>query len=168
MEVLIDWVKGILGCLLIMSLVLQGISGKAYSPYLRLFMGILLILTVLSPITDPTGISDTLEGWMDKLAFQEDQDLTDKLLKGEEWIEGQIVEKAEEFADKASQSPEDELEVSGTEVPENEGETGGLKQPDESTGEESHPMDDVGIEIEVEVEIDPVDPVVPVGGTGGE
>lgn len=138
MEALISWVKGILGCLLVMALVLQGISGKAYKPYLRLFMGILLILTVLSPITDPTGISDTLEDWMGKLAFQEDQDLTDKLLQGEAWIEGQIVEKAEELAESEPQ--------------EGSGETG------------SNSTDETGIKIEVEVEIEAVEPVVPVGG----
>lgn len=168
MEALISWVKGILGCILVMSLVLQGISGKAYSPYLRLFMGILLILTVLSPITDSTGISDTLEGWMDELAFQEDQDLTDKLLQGDAWIEGQIVEKAEEFAAEASQPPEGEQEVSGMEAPEDGlGETE-LKPPGESESEDSNSSDGEGIEIEIEVEIDPVEPVIPVGGTGGE
>lgn len=144
MEALIGWVKGILGCILVMSLVLQGISGKTYSPYLRLFMGIVLILTVLAPITDSTGISDTLESWMEKLAFQEDQDLTDKLLQGEEWIEGQIVKKAEEFAEENSK-------ISG-----------------ESESEAVNPTDREEIKIEIEVEIDPVEPVAPVGGTGGE
>ncbi len=148
---MISWVKGILGCILLMSLVLQGISGKAYSPYLRLFMGILLILTVLSPITDPTGVSGMLEDWMDRLAFREDQDLADKLLQGEAWLEGQIMEKAEEFAAESSQAPKGEQAVIGTEAPEG-----------------SNPPGETGIKIEIEVEIDPVVPVVPVGGTGGE
>jgi len=144
MESVIDWVKGILGCILVLSLVLQGIAGKAYSPYIRLFMGIVLILTVLSPITDLTGISGKLEAWMGKLAFREDSDLTDKLLQGDAWIEEQIMKKAEEFAAEASQPV------------------------GESEGEDVNSTDNEGINIKVEVDVEPVEPIVPAGRKRGK
>lgn len=155
MEAVINWVKGILGCLLFMSLVLQGVPGKAYIPYLRLFMGILLILTVLSPITDPTGISDTLGQWIDRLAFREGESLSDQLLKGEEWLENQIKEKAEELtAQNSSLSPED-VEANA-------------KDEDGANGIEMNPQEEPGIKVEVEVDIAPIEPVRPAEKGGGE
>lgn len=155
MEAIIDWVKGILGCLLFMSLVLQGVPGKAYIPYLRLFMGILLILTVLSPITDPTGISDTLGQWIDRLAFREGESLSDQLLKGEEWLENQIKEKAEELtAQNSSLSPED-VEAN-------------VKDEEGANGIEMNPQEEPGIKVEVEVDIAPIEPVRPADKGGGE
>lgn len=155
MEAIINWVKGILGCLLFMSLVLQGVPGKAYIPYLRLFMGILLILTVLSPITDPTGISDTLGQWIDRLAFREGENLSDQLLKGEEWLENEIKEKAEEFtAQNSSLSPED-VEANA-------------KDEEGAKGIEMNPQEEPGIKVEVEVDIAPIEPVRPAEKGGGE
>lgn len=155
MEAIINWVKGILGCLLFMSLVLQGVPGKAYIPYLRLFMGILLILTVLSPITDPTGISDTLGQWIDRLAFREGESLSDQLLKGEEWLENQIKEKAEELtAQNSSLSPED-VEANA-------------KDEEGANGIEMNPQEEPGIKVEVEVDIAPIEPVRPAEKGGGE
>lgn len=155
MEAIINWVKGILGCLLFMSLVLQGVPGKAYIPYLRLFMGILLILAVLSPITDPTGISDTLGQWIDRLAFREEESLSDQLLKGEEWLENQIKEKAEELAAQGSNASPEEVEVNA-------------KDEQETKEPEMNPQEESGIRVEVEVEITPIEPVKPADKGGGE
>ena len=155
MEAIIDWVKGILGCLLFMSLVLQGVPGKAYIPYLRLFMGILLILTVLSPITDPTGISDTLGKWIDRLAFREEENLSDQLLKGEEWLENQIKEKAEELAAQTSSLSSEDVEANA-------------KDEEETKEIEMNSQEEVGIKVEVEVDIVPIEPVSPADKGGGE
>ena len=111
-------------------------------------MGILLILTVLSPITDPTGISDTLGQWIDRLAFREGKNLSDQLLKGEEWLENEIKEKAEELtAQNSSLSPED--------VEANEKDEEGTK------GIAMNPQEEPGIKVEVEVDIAPIEPVRP-------
>ena len=155
MEAIIDWVKGILGCLLFMSLVLQGVPGKAYIPYLRLFMGILLILTVLSPITDPTGISDTLGQWIDRLAFREEESLSDQLLKGEEWLENQIKEKAEELAAQSSSLSSEDVEANA-------------KDEEETKGVEMNTQEEPSIRVEVEVNIAPIEPVKPADKGGGE
>ena len=155
MEAIIDWVKGILGCLLFMSLVLQGVPGKAYISYLRLFMGILLILTVLSPITDPTGISDTLGQWIDRLAFREGESLSDQLLKGEEWLENQIKEKAEELTAQNSSLSAEDVEAN-------------VKDEEGTNGIEMNPQEEPGIRVEVEVDITPIEPVRPAEKGGGE
>ena len=105
MEAVLNWIKGIMGCLLLMSLVLQCVPGKVYRPYLRLFMGIILILTVLSPLTDLTGFGETLETMVGELAYQEAvPGWKEDLLKGEEWAEEQIIARAEEMSREAEEA----------------------------------------------------------------
>ena len=109
MEGIIGWVKGIIGWLLIMSLMLQCVPGKAYRSYLRLFMGIILILTVLEPFSGGDKMAEELEQILGKLAYEEtvpgwkdssmsDSEWRDKMLQGEQWAENRIASLAEEMA----------------------------------------------------------------------
>ena len=109
MEGILGWVKGIIGWLLIMSLMLQCVPGKAYRSYLRLFMGIILILTVLEPFSRGDKMAEELEQILGKLAYEEtvpgwkdssmsDSEWQDKLHQGEQWAENRIVSLAEEMA----------------------------------------------------------------------
>lgn len=142
MDFLLNWVKGIMGCIMVMSLVLQCVPGKAYRPYLRLFMGIILILTVLSPFTELIGLGEALETMVGELAYQEEiPGWDEKLLRGEEWAEKQIVAKAEEMSREAEEN----------------------QAKNEEKGSES-----VTEKIEVEVKIDEVKPVSISGGEADE
>ncbi len=49
MEAIKDWVIGIVGFILIMSVVSHLINGKRFLKYIKMFMGLILILIVLSP-----------------------------------------------------------------------------------------------------------------------
>lgn len=134
MEGILNWVKGIMGCLLVMSLVLQSAPGKIYRPYLRLFMGIILILTVLSPITEFAGIGEAIETLVEQLAYQEEiPGWDEKLIQGEAWAEEQIIAKAEEMSREA--------------------------EADREIGEAEETIFDVEVEVNVEV----IPPVV-IGG----
>lgn len=154
-DFLLSWIKGIMGCLLVMSLILQCVPGKIYRPYLRLFMGIVLILTILSPLTNLTGWGSALETMVGALSYREEiPGWEEKLLKGEEWIEGQIADKAEEMSQQAAENTlkyESGMNSKETTGEENErGET----QCDE--GKIS--------EIRIEVEITEIPPVNLAGG----
>lgn len=107
MDAILDWIKGIIGCLLIMSLILQCMPGKIYRPYLRLFMGIVLILTMLGPLTEIVGVGETLETLVGELAFEDvSPDWEEKLLEADKWTERQIVAKAEEMSGETAASAE--------------------------------------------------------------
>lgn len=100
MELILNWVKGILGCLLVMALIQQSIPGKIYRPYLRFFMGIVLILTVLAPLADLSGIAETMETLIGELAYHEETPgWEETLIKGEDWASAQIIQKAREIAE---------------------------------------------------------------------
>ena len=45
-----EWVRGIAGYLLLISVVLHMLPGSKYVPYVKLFTGLLLILMVLRPV----------------------------------------------------------------------------------------------------------------------
>ena len=121
MENLLNWVKGIMGCLLVMSLILQCVPGKIYRPYLRLFVGIILILTVLAPLSEMAGLSDQWDTFLDKLAYEEaipgwndrenEEGWREKLLRGEEWTRDQIKDKAKEMENAVIQGAEEEQET---------------------------------------------------------
>lgn len=53
-----DWVIGITGFILIMTVISHLINGKKYIKYIRLFMGLILILIVLSPVGRLFSIED--------------------------------------------------------------------------------------------------------------
>ena len=117
MEFLLSWIKGIMGCLLVLSLVLQCVPGNVYRPYLRLFMGIVLILTVLAPLTDLIGLGEALETMVGELAYQEEiPGWEEALLKGEQWAEDQIVAKAEEMSREAEEAQLRDTETQDSET----------------------------------------------------
>ena len=170
MEAVLNWIKGIMGCLLLMSLVLQCVPGKVYRPYLRLFMGIILILTVLSPLTDLTGFGETLETMVGELAYQEAvPGWKEDLLKGEEWAEEQIIAKAEEMSREAEEEQKEQAgkvigEAGGNQSEKDKnGAAEGLEQRTQET-ERGQQNESAVYQIQVEVGIEQVQPVVISGG----
>lgn len=170
MEAVLNWIKGIMGCLLLMSLVLQCVPGKIYRPYLRLFMGIILILTVLSPLTDLTGFGETLETMVGELAYQEAvPGWKEDLLKGEEWAEEQIIAKAEEMSREAEEEQKEQAgkvigEAGGNQSEKDKnGAAEGLEQRTQET-ERGQQNESAVYQIQVEVGIEQVQPVVISGG----
>ena len=145
MEFLLNWIKGIMGCLLVMSLILQCIPGKIYRPYLRLFMGIILILTILSPLTESFGLGEALETLVGQLAYEEKvPGWEEKLLKGEDWARGQILSKAEENGQELPVSAESVLETWSEQEKLAANDTG---EGEESDSEEAAPVISIDIEI---------------------
>ena len=135
MEGILGWVKGIICWLLIMSLMLQCVPGKVYRSYLRLFMGIILILTVLAPLSNWDGTTDGLESILEKLAYEEavpgwkdspvsGDEWEERLLRGGEWAENYIVSVAEKMSEEEMSEEAEQWEdmmdgaVDGTEAKE--------------------------------------------------
>ncbi len=111
MENVLGWAKGIAGCLIVMSLALQCVPGKKYRPYLRLFLGIVLILTIVAPLSEFLGFSGALETLTGELAYrEEDSDWVEKLMEGEDWAKEQIIAAAQEMSREAQDSDGQEKE----------------------------------------------------------
>ena len=147
MESVLNWVKGIMGCLLIMSLVLQCVPGKVYRPYLRMFFGIIFILIVLAPLSDLLDLSGTIETLSDELAFEQSApEWEEKLLEGENWAKKQIIVKAEQM----SREEEENSRQERREAEENEPET----------REEGADTAEAAAGIRVEVQVQEVPPVI--------
>lgn len=142
MEAILNWVKGIMGCILVMSLVLQSTPGKIYRPYLRLFMGIILILSVVSPLAELSGLTSALETLVGELAYREEvPGWEEKLLEGDDWAQEQIIAKAQEMSREAE-----------------ENQAGIQNSVDEAEAAEERPP------IQIEVEVEEIKPVVIGGG----
>lgn len=74
-----EWVKCMVGYLLITSIVMQMLPNGKYVQYVRLFHGFLLILLVLQPVLRIGNIDSYLEDKI--LAFVEEQEtLEDKII----------------------------------------------------------------------------------------
>lgn len=57
MRVLAEWIYGIAAVLLLGTLALQAVPDGTFRRYVRLFVGVLLLLTVISPVFSALGLS---------------------------------------------------------------------------------------------------------------
>lgn len=144
MENVLGWAKGIAGCLIMMSLALQCVPGKKYRPYLRLFLGIVLVLTILAPLSEFLGFSGAMETLTGELAYrEEDSDWVEKLMEGEDWAKKQIIAAAQEMSREAQDGDEQER---------GDGESENRQEKNEAA--------EAAARIQVEVKVQEVPPVV--------
>ncbi len=93
------WIKSLVGCLLIFSVVGQMLPDKKYEQYVRLFTGFLLILVVLQPVLKIREADSFLEQQIEQ--FMEEQGR----------LEAQIGEELESFRQKSEAVSEKEERI---------------------------------------------------------
>lgn len=91
-----QWLKSLVGYLLIVSVTIQMLPNKKYEQYVKLFTGFLLIILLLRPVLKIGSASSFLENKIQE--FVEEQEM----------LENEIIKKSEEFQKKNS-SKEQEL-----------------------------------------------------------
>lgn len=67
-----EWLKNIVGFLLIVSIVMQVLPGKKYEQYVKLFTGFLLILIVLQPVLKIGSANSFLEQTIEEFVAQQE------------------------------------------------------------------------------------------------
>lgn len=94
-----EWMKNLVGYLLVVSVALQMLPNKKYEQYLRLFTGFLLMILMLQPILK-IGSADS---------FLETQIRT--FIQEQEALEEKIVRQGEAFGQKTKQQELSETQV---------------------------------------------------------
>ena len=93
---LYQWVGSILCYLILASAVRAVLPSKKYEKYIRFFMGVVLILLVVHPVTDGLGLEDRLAYYFEAVSFQrEAEDLKREILGIEEQRLGRVIEEYE-------------------------------------------------------------------------
>lgn len=111
MEQFYSWVQTILFYMIFMNFMTNLLPGKAYAKYVRLFMGMVLILLVIRPLTESLRLDDQLARRFEEISFQEEAgELQGQL----EEIERQRLEAiADEYEKTVSVQAEARLEKRG-------------------------------------------------------
>lgn len=86
-----QWIKSLVGYLLMVSIVMQMLPGQKYEQYVRLFTGFLLMILVLQPVLKIGSASEYLE------------DRIMEFVREQETLEQEIVQETEKFQEKSVQ-----------------------------------------------------------------
>lgn len=93
-----QWLKSLVGYLLIVSVAVQMLPDKKYEQYVKLFTGFLLIILLFQPVLKIGSAS----------AFLENKIL--EFVREQEQMEEAIVKKSEEFQEKSEQFEQEKSE----------------------------------------------------------
>lgn len=111
MEQFYSWIQAIIFYMIFMNFMTNLLPGKAYARYVRLFMGMVLILLVIRPLTGSLRLDEQLARRFEEISFQKEAgELQGQL----EEIERQRFETiADEYEKTVSAQAEARLEKSG-------------------------------------------------------
>lgn len=111
MEQFYSWIQTIIFYMIFMNFMTNLLPGKAYARYVRLFMGMVLILLVIRPLTGSLRLDEQLARRFEEISFQKEAgELQGQL----EEIERQRFETiADEYEKTVSAQAEERLEKSG-------------------------------------------------------
>ncbi|MEG0566781.1 MAG: stage III sporulation protein AF, partial [Hungatella sp.] len=97
MRVLYQWVANITFYFIFITVVSNLLPNKKYEKYCRLFMGMVLILLVIQPLTASLRLEDRLAYYFESITFQnESEDLKKELLGMETQRLQQMIAQYEE------------------------------------------------------------------------
>ena len=99
-----DWAIGIIGFILIMSIVSHLVNGRKFFKYIRFFMGLILVLIVIKPVSSFFDLDKKLEGFLNSYGIELSiNDLQSKLeLSLDEFKDNYIESYKEAIRDKIS------------------------------------------------------------------
>lgn len=95
---LYGWIRDIAFYTILMTVVLHLLPEESQKKYVRFFMGIVLMLVVLSPLLSAAGLSDTLDGiYAEQTCDAELQDFVRRQEELEQAYEREIEQKEQEL-----------------------------------------------------------------------
>ncbi|MBQ9885760.1 MAG: stage III sporulation protein AF [Lachnospiraceae bacterium] len=99
-----DWAIGIIGFILIMSIVSHLVNGRKFFKYIRFFMGLILVLIVIKPVSSFFDLDKKLEDFLNSYGIELSiNDLQSKLeLSLDEFKDNYIESYKEAIRDKIS------------------------------------------------------------------
>lgn len=86
-----EWIKSFVGCLLMISVAMQMLPNTKYEHYVRLFMGLLMLVLLIQPILKIGSMDSYLEG---KVA---------EAIEAQERLEKEIVVQRQVFESKSQE-----------------------------------------------------------------
>lgn len=120
-ELIFGWIRDIAFYTLLMEVVLHVLPEQGQKKYLQFFMGIVLIILVISPALSAAGLERQLdETYVRQTSDQELQEFQKRQQAIEESYEQRLEERVEEAAEELEQLEETEKqeEENGVEIPE--------------------------------------------------
>ena len=72
MEQFYSWIQAIIFYMIFMNFMTNLLPGKAYARYVRLFMGMVLILLVIRPLTGSLRLDEQLARCFEEISFQKE------------------------------------------------------------------------------------------------
>ena len=80
-----EWIKSFVGCLLMISVVMQMLPNSKYEQYVKLFTGLLMLVLLIQPVLKIGSMDSYLEGKIEEA------------MKAQERLEKEIVMQSEVF-----------------------------------------------------------------------
>ncbi len=131
-ETIFGWIQDIAFYTLLMEVVLHVLPEQEQKKYLQFFMGIVLIILVISPALSAAGLDQQLdESYVRQTYDQELQEFQERQKEIEEEYERRLEERVEEAAgelEELEQEGERQEEKDGIEIPEIRIEAGERKE----------------------------------------
>lgn len=128
-EYIFGWIRDIAFYTLLMEVVLHMLPEQGQKKYLQFFMGIVLIILVISPVLSAAGLERQLdETYVRQTSDQEFEEFQKRQQEIEEHYERRLEERVEEAAEELremEQMEERQGEENGVEIPEIRIESGG-------------------------------------------
>lgn len=128
-EYIFGWIRDIAFYTLLMEVVLHMLPEQGQKKYLQFFMGIVLIILVISPVLSAAGLERQLdETYVRQTSDQELEEFQKRQQEIEEHYERRLEERVEEAAEELremEQMEERQGEENGVEIPEIRIESGG-------------------------------------------
>lgn len=105
---LYGWIRDIAFYTILMTVVLHLLPEESQKKYVRFFMGIVLMLVVLSPLLSAAGLSDTLDGiYAEQTCDAELQDFVRRQEELEQAYEREIEQREQELTGDSMENPAD-------------------------------------------------------------
>lgn len=97
-ELLTEWMINLTLVSLLSSLITKLLPGKEYTPYIRVFCGILMILTLLQPMLKLTGLENEIDFHLTEDMYEiEKRQMENKLIRIEEEQKEKLKNQYEEY-----------------------------------------------------------------------
>jgi len=97
-ELLTEWMINLTLVSLLSSLITKLLPGKGYTPYIRVFCGILMILTLLQPMLKLTGLENEIDFHLTEDMYEiEKRQMENKLIRIEEEQKEKLKNQYEEY-----------------------------------------------------------------------
>lgn len=97
-ELLTDWIVNLTLFSLLSTVITRMLPGKSYVPYIRIFCGIMMILTFLQPLFKFTGLENKIQvHFVEDLLLAEQYQMENELIRIEEEQKKEVEEQYRQY-----------------------------------------------------------------------